>query len=364
MATIFDYRNKIHIEYSKNGFRVRENLGLIPNDENWELAKSKQKEVEALYETKNENSLIKKLLLKELETTELTLYAAIEKYQNHLSNNSIEHQNMFLYAMNKFSKVVEPERRIDKIRSSDITSYLKLLKQTVSNATQRTYYTYIRMFFTYLFKEDILDKSPCINVPSPAEEEKEIITFNDSLLLAILADAMESEYKLYIFYVFLSLSGLRIIDALSLTPNDFVIKESHIKIYVSKTKIFRKIPIYKEFREFVEGEMKPLLDIPKDQKIFEGFTRGGIGQRFRKMKKRIGIPNNYTITLKTFRKTLATRMLNGGVKIEFVSKLLHHKRIGTTMKYYVSVEVDSIQAEIENSSVQILPKKIQEELPG
>jgi len=72
------------------------------------------------------------------------------------------------------------------------------------------------------------------------------------------------------------------------------------------------------------------------------------------------MPNNYTITLKTFRKTLATRMLNAGVRIEFVSKLLHHKKLTTTMKYYASAEVVSIKDEIESSSVQILPKKIQQ----
>ncbi len=360
MASLYVYRNKLHIDYIKDGQKARENLGLIPNDDNWELARSKLKEVEALYETKNENSLIKKLLLKELETSELTLYAAIEKYQNHLSNSSIEHQNMFINAMNKFSKVVEPERRIDKVRSSDITGYLRLLKDTVSNATQRTYYTYIKMFFTYLVKEDLLDKSPCRNVPGPKEIEKEIIVFSDDLLLTILEETKHLDYKLYILFVFLSLTGMRVIDALNLTPDNFVMTENYIKLNVSKTKLFRTFPIYKDLRIFIEEEMKPLLSLPKDQKIFEGFTRGSIGQRFRRMKKRLVIPNNYTITLKTFRKTLATRMLNAGVRIEFVSKLLHHKKIGTTMKYYASAEVVSIQAEIENSSVKILPKKIQE----
>lgn len=360
MASLYVYRNKLHIDYNKDGYRVRENLGLIPNDDNWELARSKLKEVEALYETKNENSLIKKLLLKELETSELTLYAAIEKYQNHLSNSSIEHQNMFIHAMNKFSKVVEPEKRIDKIRSSDITAYLRLLKQTVRNATQRTYYTYIKMFFTYLVKEDLLDKSPCRNVPSPKEIEKEIIVFADDLLLAILEEAKHLDYKLYILFVFLSLTGMRVVDALNLTSGDFVMAESYIKLNVSKTKLFRRFPIYEELRSFIEEEMKPLLNLPKEQKMFEGYTRNSIGLRFRRMKKRLGVPNNYTITLKTFRKTLATRMLNGGVRLEFVSKLLSHKKVQTTAKYYASTELNSIQAEIENSSVQILPKKIQD----
>ncbi|MBS1495124.1 MAG: site-specific integrase [Bacteroidetes bacterium] len=360
MASLFVYRNKLHIEYNKAGHKVRENLALIPNERNWELGRSKRKEIEALYETKNENSLLRKLILKELETSELTLYSAIEKYQNHLSNSSIEHQNMFINAMNKFSKVVEPERRIDKIRSSDITSYLRLLKATVSNATQRTNYTYIKMFFTYLFKEDILDKSPCRNVPGPREIEKEIIVFSDDLLLKILEETKHLDYKLYILFVFLSLTGMRVIDALNLTSDNFVMKESYIKLNVSKTKLFRTFPIYEELRIFIEEEMKPLLSLTKNQKLFEGFTRGSIGQRFRRMKKRFDIPNNYTITLKTFRKTLATRMLNAGVRVEFVSKLLHHKKLATTMKYYALPEIVSIQAEIENSSIQILPKMIQE----
>ncbi len=43
--------------------------------------------------------------------------------------------------------------------------------------------------------------------------------------------------------------------------------------------------------------------------------------------------------------------------LEFLSKLLHHKKQGTTMKYYALPKVVSIHAENENSSVQILPKE-------
>ncbi|MBX7044200.1 MAG: site-specific integrase [Ignavibacteria bacterium] len=361
MATIFDYRNKIHIEYSKDGFRVRENLGLIPNDENWAIAVSKKKEVEALYETKNENSLIKKLLKKELESSDLTVYQAIEKYQHHISTGSHKHQETFVYAMSYFIKIADPSVRVEKITSAVITEYLKLLKaKNLANSTQRTYYTYIKLFFNYLVKEDLLVKSPCRNVPSPKEVEKEIITFGTDLLNTILEEAKMRDYKLYLLFVFLSLTGMRINDALKLTPSHFVLNENFIKLNVSKTSVYTKFPIYGELKNFIESEMKPLLDVTQDEKIFNGYTVNCVGLRFRRIKKQLNIPNNYTITLKTFRKTLATRMLNGGVRLEFVSKLLSHKKVQTTAKYYASTELNSIQAEIKNSSVQILPKKIQE----
>ncbi|MBN8568081.1 MAG: tyrosine-type recombinase/integrase [Ignavibacteria bacterium] len=358
MASVYVKRKTLHIGYKKDGEHIVENLNLEPTDENWEKAQDIKKQIEVVYETKNENSFVKKLLQKELEVTELSLYKAIEKYQKYLSNGSVKHQSMFVYAMNNFVKIVDPGRQIHKIGSEDIVDFLKLLKtKNLSNSTQRTYYTYVKLFFNYLMNEDLLVKSPCRNVKAPAEIEKEVVTFNDEMLFSILELAKLRDIKLYQLFIFLLLTGMRPVDALNIKKSDFVMEEEYIKLQISKTKNYRQFPIYPELKDFCNEELGELVNESSNDRLFQGFTVGSVGQRFRRIKKRLGIPNNYTITLKTFRKTLATRMQNKGVRLEFVSHLLGHKKIQTTKKYYTSMGLNAVQNEIVNSSGDILQQK-------
>ncbi|MBL0108900.1 MAG: phage integrase N-terminal SAM-like domain-containing protein [Ignavibacteria bacterium] len=81
----------------------------------------------------------------------------------------------FVYAINGFLKIINESTKIQNIQSKDLTMYLNTLKKTVSNGTQRTYYTYIKLFFNYLVKEDLIDKSPCRNVDPPQRRGEEIV---------------------------------------------------------------------------------------------------------------------------------------------------------------------------------------------
>ncbi|MFZ4589432.1 MAG: tyrosine-type recombinase/integrase [Ignavibacteria bacterium] len=347
MATKFSYRNKIHLEYRRNDKVTRENLKLIPNKENWQIAEELRKQAELLYESPNSNSVFKNLLKREIENREVSLLEAIEKYQEYLSLRSPGHQKNFVYSMHRLIEFLNPNMAVNKISSSDIIKYLNVLKNTVSNGTQRTYYTYIRLFFNFLIKEDILEKSPCRNVKGPTEEEKEIVILNDDENNRIFEYAKIKDYRFYIILKFLILTGMRPNDALRLKVQDFDFENNKIYLRISKTKNTLKFPIYKDLEEFIDDELSDNFENEQDSLIFEGYTVNNLGQKFRRLKRQLNLPNNYTLNLKSYRKTFATEMLNRGVRLEYVGYMLGHKKLQTTKKYYARINPDSIRAEIE-----------------
>ena len=238
MATLFIYRGKIHIEYRRNNKPKRENVKLIDTKENWKRAQDCKKEAELLYESYHNNSNFKKALKKEIETKEISLMEAVEKYQGHISTKSASHQMNFVYAINGFLKIINESTKIQNIQSKDLTIYLNTLKKTVSNGTQRTYYTYIKLFFNYLVKEDLIDKSPCRNVDPPREEEKEIIVFKEEVITKIFEYSKERDLKFYIIMKLLLLTGFRPNDILNLYHKDINLNSKKISLKISKTKSF------------------------------------------------------------------------------------------------------------------------------
>ncbi len=346
MATIFTVNNSIRLEYRKRGKVIRENLKLTPTPEDWKKANELKKQAELLYETENGNSAFKKLLKKEIESSSLALSEAIERYQNHLTLTSETHQKNFVYAMGKFLHVVDNDINIDKITSSDVVRYLKLLKDSVSNGTVRTYYTYIRLFFNYLCKEDFLDKSPCRNVKNPAEEEKEIITFDENMKDQIFEAAKIKDPQFYLALKFLILTGMRPNDAVIMKVKNFDFEENELKFRISKTKNIISFPIYPKLEKFLNEELREVFEKDSETLLFENLTVDTLGQKFRRLKKGLGLPNNYSLNLKSYRKTFASEMLKLGVRLEYVSYMLGHKKLQTTKKYYTKINPSSIRDEI------------------
>jgi len=348
MAYTFTYRNKIHLEYRKGvkGKKVRENLKLIPNEENWIKAEELRKQAELLYESSNSNSIFRKLLLKEIEGQDISLFDAIEKYQEYLSLRSPSHQKNFVYAIHRLIAILNPNITVSKITSSDIIQYLNALKKDISNGTQRTYYTYIRLFFNFLVKEDLLDKSPCRNVKAPVEEEKDIVIMDEATKNVIFEHAKLKDYRFYIILKFLMLTGIRPNDALRLKVQDFDFENKEIIFKISKTKNIVRFPIYPELETFIDEELMGNFEKEPDSLIFEGYTVNNLGHKFRILKQKLQLPNNYSLGLKAYRKTFATEMLKRGVRLEYVGYMLGHKKLQTTKKYYARINPENVLDEI------------------
>ena len=130
--------------------------------------------------------------------------------------------------------------------------------------------------------------------------------------------------------------GLRISEALSLTPADFDGTPTSLRINGKGGKT-RIVPLIAPARSGVEDYMK-LCPFPlaQDSPLFRG-ARGGslqpaiIQREMQKMRGALGLPDS--ATPHALRHSFATHLLAGGGDLRTIQELLGHASLSTTQVY-------------------------------
>ncbi|MCT6824717.1 tyrosine recombinase XerC [Bartonella apis] len=139
--------------------------------------------------------------------------------------------------------------------------------------------------------------------------------------------------------------GLRISEALSLTPADFSDKNA-TSIYVTgKGGKTRLVPVIPAVHEAIEDYLSccPFI-LPPDQPLFRG-VRGGKLQRaiveraVQQLRTSLGLPDS--VTPHALRHSFATHLLSRGGDLRTIQELLGHASLSTT-QIYTGVDTDRL----------------------
>ncbi|WP_279088945.1 tyrosine recombinase XerC [Bartonella apis] len=139
--------------------------------------------------------------------------------------------------------------------------------------------------------------------------------------------------------------GLRISEALSLTPADFSDKNA-TSIYVTgKGGKTRLVPVIPAVHEAIEDYLSccPFI-LPPDQPLFRG-VRGGKLQRaiveraVQQLRTSLGLPDS--VTPHALRHSFATHLLSRGGDLRTIQELLGHASLSTT-QIYTGVDTDHL----------------------
>ncbi|MBB3976842.1 integrase/recombinase XerC [Rhizobium azooxidifex] len=130
--------------------------------------------------------------------------------------------------------------------------------------------------------------------------------------------------------------GLRISEALALTPEDFAGAPTALRI-TGKGGKTRIVPLLQAARDGVEDYLR-LCPIPlaRDKPLFRG-TRGGplqpaiIQREMQKLRGALGLPDS--ATPHALRHSFATHLLAGGGDLRTIQELLGHASLSTTQVY-------------------------------
>jgi integrase len=191
-------------------------------------------------------------------------------------------------------------------------------------------------------KRGRLGKNPFADVRRPEVEEEPPRFFTMEEIQTIF-DHTYLDYQREIFSIILY-CGLRTQELLNLSPKN-VDHKIHIRIYERwkpKTKkSIRDIPIPDPIKPYIAH----FLSVNKDKKyLISGdtrYTKGRFYQWYTKIRKRVAkarpdIDLSGT-TVKTFRKTYGSILLQRGVPIAHISKLMGHSSIAVTEKIYAGL---------------------------
>ena len=189
-------------------------------------------------------------------------------------------------------------------------------------------------FIAYLVKEEILPQEIMqrkIRIQEPETLPKAIPKEDIQLLLDAIASVRDRALLLLLLR-----TGMRIGELLEVQINDIVLSDRKILIYLG-SKNYQGREVY--FSEDAEHALKHWLRIRDDKKryLFYG-TRGeqlsyttawGV---MRKTLERAGLVHK-KYSLHSLRHSFATDMINAGMRVEVLQKLLGHQSIELTMRY-------------------------------
>jgi integrase/recombinase XerD len=194
----------------------------------------------------------------------------------------------------------------------------------------------IKQFFKFLFTEDILPynltqdfQSPKISVALPKILSTADIT---KLLETSRKDTSFQGIRTTTFLEIFYATGLRISELLSLKRSVFRRQERMISI-LGKGGKERIIPLHEELGTLIENFIQisppsPWL-FPSSRKPSKPLTRQRIFQLLQELGKLCHIP----LSPHTLRHSFATHLLEAGMDLAVLQKLLGHTDIGTTQIY-------------------------------
>ncbi|WP_455465999.1 tyrosine recombinase XerC [Bartonella sp. B39] len=201
----------------------------------------------------------------------------------------------------------------------------------------------LRSFFRYLSREGIVNVPAAKLVRTPKQPKLLPKPLAIKSALHIVKQENQQENKPWItarnaaVLMLLYGCGMRISEALALTPEQFSAPEKTSLFVTGKGQKVRLVPLIKIVYETVHDYLKccpyPLVD---NQPMFRG-ARGGplqpaiIQRAVRNLRANLGLPE--TSTPHTLRHSFATHLLSRGGDLRTIQELLGHACLSTTQAY-------------------------------
>jgi len=248
---------------------------------------------------------------------------------------------------NKVQQISQIKRKhIEAFYTKQKTRKSKLSGELLKNSTLNGINRVLRLFAHYL--EETGQGQLNIDIPYEPKElpEREILTLDEIKALYNAADetilGLRDRAMLNIYYG----CGLRSKEGISLNLKD-VMTDKNL-VYVRKGKQYREryVPFTykqkKDFEIYLKLCRKELVNDEAEQSFLvnnqgKPISSNTLHNRLKALAKTAGI--NKTVGLHMLRHSIATHLMQSGMKIEDIATFLGHKNIESTQRYtHLSIE--------------------------
>jgi len=202
-----------------------------------------------------------------------------------------------------------------------------------------SYFNKVKAALRQAFEEKLIQENPAQRVKSikPAETKREFLTWEE---VERISQAKCDVKKLKEAFLFSIMTGLRWSDIIKMTWAEIRGSKTegwYVRFQQQKTKDYEVLPITNEARELLGPKSEAT------QRVFIGLKYNtNTNLALSRWMKSSGVDRE--ITFHCGRHTHATLLLNQGVDIYVVSKLLGHKNIKTTEIYAKVSQLKKIEA--------------------
>lgn len=269
----------------------------------------------------------------------LILERALQSYKLNLKQQEKSPRTVtgYMQDLNFFRKWLEREWNgpvyLEDVEYKDVEKFLWYLKdeKDYKPSSRKRVSVALRMFFRYAWKRQICEEDIASQIEGIkcTPNEREYLTEKEAL------DFIEAiDHKLIkVFTTTLFYTGLRLSEALSLTPEDVDLESGWISLRHGKGDKSRKIPISSKLEKELKDYMKWRVD--SDQFFATektgGLSKGRVQAVIRETRERLGCKKQ--ITAHMFRHSFASELVRNDVNIVSLSKLLGHSDLKTTSIY-------------------------------
>ena len=223
---------------------------------------------------------------------------------------------------------------------ADIKEHVqKLYDQGLSSRSIARHISSIKQFFKFLFVEDILDYNLTqeLKAPKIANALPKVLSLDEiiELLKTAKEDTTFTGLRTLTFLEIFYSTGLRISELLSLKRSAFKQKDCILSI-VGKGGKSRIIPLPKEIiditQNFIQISPASLFIFPSSRNPSKPLTRQRIFQLIKEIAIKTSI-HPQRLSPHVLRHSFATHLLEEGMDLAVLQKLLGHSDIGTTQIY-------------------------------
>lgn len=259
----------------------------------------------------------------------LNHYRAIKKAEG-LSEKTV---NQYYYHARKF--LARMNKRAIDITSKEIEMFLIEYKHLneVSNTTLLNYKTYINNFYNFLVKEEYLSQNPCDKVIKIKTDTIRDLPFTKVEEEKLYQNCDNPRDKALIELLFATGCRAGEIVTANINQLDFSTKQLTV---IGKGNKKRTVCVSDKALYYLDRYLKTRADnnialFVDKRRTAKRLTVGGVENILKRISKTANVENCYPHRV---RATFATRLIDGGMDIHKVSKLMGHTDISTTMIYY------------------------------
>ena len=275
----------------------------------------------------------------------LNHYRAIKKAEG-LSERTV---NQYYYHARKF--LARMNKKAIDITAIEIELFLIEYKHLndVSNTTLLNFKTYINNFYNFLVKEEYLTQNPCDKVIKIKTDTIRDLPFTKVEEEKLYQNCDNPRDKALMELLFATGCRAGEIVTANINQLDFSTKQLTV---IGKGNKKRTVCVSDKALYYLDRYLKTRTDnngalFVDKRRIAKRLTVSGVENILKKIAKTANVENCYPHRV---RATFATRLIDSGMDIHKVSKLMGHTDISTTMIYYRGdYNLDSDYNRIANS---------------
>jgi len=277
-------------------------------------------------------------------------YRKLEQQKGNVSQNTVDQDG---FTLRLFINVLGPDKRLSEIDrdtvqyfisellNKKLTQYGKPYKPNAINS----YLKHLSSAFSYAKLNNFIDTNPFFEVSKlKTKNHKRILSAEEvQRIREYLKDKPQWQMDSINFALW---TGCRLESITKLKSED--IKEGFVILREKGDKI-RKVPLLPEARKMIIGRIEE-INRSENWRAKEGYIfweivhRESPSKAFSDAIRKLGIPR---ATFHDLRKTFATRLLDQGVSLESVQKILGHEDFKTTQMAYAETTMEKISSEME-----------------